>query len=91
MKKIVAIKSMVVTCYTCGAWLGRAPVYYSEGDKGDFCHKCSGTAVRVRDGRPFGPKHKDWEWMLKECEELIAHFQDDPYWAQEMEDAVIRR
>lgn len=91
MKKIVGIKSHVVTCYSCGAWLGRAPLWYSEGDKGDFCTKCGSTAVRVRDGRPFGKKSKDWEWLLKECLELFECFADDEYALREMEDGVIRR
>ena len=85
---------MVVNCYSCGAWLGRLPPYYGSGDKGDYCHKCGGTAVKTREGRPFGRRHRDWEWMLKECEELIATFAEygpeDPA-VSEMEDAVVRR
>lgn len=88
---IVGIRSMVITCYSCRAWLGRVPIYYSTGDKGDQCTKCGGSAVSVRDGRPFGPRHRDWDWMVKEAQELLDTFADDEYETREMRSALVFR
>lgn len=87
--RVIAIKSQVVTCYSCGAWLGRAPLFYGEGDKGDYCHKCNSTAVRVRDGRPYGPKSRDWARFSAEAEELLQVFADDKWGLQELCDGLV--
>lgn len=88
---IVGIRSMVIVCGHCRAWLGRVPVYYETGDKGNQCHKCGATYVSVRDGRPFGPRHRDWPWMVKEAQEILLTFADDEYWTREMRAALVFR
>ena len=87
--RIVAIKSQVITCAACKAWLGREPVYYSEGDKGDYCGRCGNTSVNVRDGRPFGPRHPDWEWLVAEAQGLLDTFADSDYELAEMREALV--
>ena len=86
---LLAIKAQVVTCYSCGAWLGRRPVYYGSGDKGDYCHKCGNTSVKVRDGRPFGPRSKDWVWLKEEVDGLLETFSEDGWERREILDCLV--
>ena len=83
------IKSQVTNCNACGAWLSRLPPYYGTGDKGDYCQKCFCTSVKVRDGRPFGPRHRDWKWMLKEVMELVELFEEDSFEYRDVLDSLV--
>lgn len=58
------IKSYVVRCYHCNRWLGRFPQWY--GDDGNFDCECDSTAVKIREGRPFGPRSKLWPLLMEE-------------------------
>lgn len=64
-RHVRAIKSTVITCNACGHWLGRVPLYESEGDKGDCCDRCGCTSVRLRNGRPFGPRYRYWPALIE--------------------------
>lgn len=68
--KLKLVQSTVWTCAGCGRWMERQPDYY-DGDfgKGDYCEKCGCTSIEGRDGRPFGPKSKRWEHILREWED----------------------
>lgn len=66
--KLLLAKSYVFTCYSCGAWQYRSPQIFGDGSdgKGDQCHKCGCTSFNIREGRPYGTKSKEWEWITKE-------------------------
>lgn len=89
MSRVILIKAHVITCYRCGAWLGRTPLIYGDGDKGDFCWKCGCTSVRVREGRPYGPRSRHWDWLSKEAEKLIDTFKDDDYMLTQLREELV--
>ncbi len=64
------IKSYVVRCYHCNRWLGRFPQWY--GDDGNFDCECGSTAIKIREGRPFGPQSKLWPALMKEFKRDIV-------------------
>ena len=77
--KIRAIRSQVWICAACHMWLGRMPVYAGEGDKGDCCERCGNTSMIIRDGRPFGPRSSQWEWLIEEVREFLELFEEGSY------------
>jgi hypothetical protein len=63
--KLLRASSTVATCTSCKTWVDRWPDFMGEPfDKGYQCEKCGCTSVALRPGRPFGPKHKDWESIV---------------------------
>jgi len=59
------VKTFVLTCTSCKRWVWRGPQWCCTGDKGDSCQYCGCTSVYVRDGRPFGPRSKQWAEMVE--------------------------
>jgi len=69
--KLLLAESTVWTCTSCGAWAGRFPDFM--GDDGFWqCGKCGNTSVNQREGRPYGPKCKDWDWIEREFNDMIS-------------------
>lgn len=75
--KLLLIKSWVLICAGCHSWCGRAPQWCGTGDKGDRCYKCGSTSFEIREGRPFGPRCRNWEWMADEFYSMYATLGDD--------------
>jgi len=65
-----ALKSRVYTCGGCGAWYCRIPTT-SDLDKGDQCPKCGSSYFKTRDGRPFGPRSKQWPYLIEEFADMV--------------------
>lgn len=86
--RIVAVRSKVITCFSCKAWLGRVPTYCGDGDKGDYCHRCGCTSVNIRDGRPFGPRSRDWSLAIDEVMDLLRTFATEPVFTYELEEIL---
>jgi hypothetical protein len=63
------VKTFVVRCYHCNRWAGRFPQWY--GDDGNFDCECGSTAIKIREGRPFGSRSKLWPVLMKEFREWV--------------------
>jgi hypothetical protein len=75
--KLLKAKATVYTCNGCGKWLLRHPCFMGiPFDKGDHCEKCGCTSVKMRSGRSFGPRSKQWKTIV-EWWELVY---DDEFW-----------
>ena len=78
--KLLLARSVVVTCASCKAWYMRYPAFMGDDlDKGDQCLRCGVTSFTMREGRPYGPKSKDWDWILSMWAELYSVLMDDIY------------
>jgi len=66
--KLIKADSVVVTCGCCGRWLGRMPKFL--GIEGEWDCECGCTSVKVRDGRPYGPKSREWTRVNGEFNDL---------------------
>lgn len=78
--KLLKADSLVETCASCGAWVNRYPAFFGESGCDWGCDKCGCTSVKIRDGRPYGPKSRQWEHVVAEFNELyldIAHWDWD--------------
>lgn len=77
--KLYLAKSYVMTCAACGHWMGRWPQFFGDGmdGKGDSCEKCGNTSVNIREGRPYGRKSKQWEWVESEFQKLWRFMQPE--------------
>jgi ribosomal protein S27AE len=75
--KLVKAQSRVESCNGCGRWIERYPSFM--GDRDDYwqCEKCGCTSVKIRDGRPYGPKSHHWDNVVKRFEEMYL---DIPHW-----------
>ena len=70
----------VIACAQCGYWWCRIPKYECQSGIGESCDRCGNSSIKVRDGRPFGPK-SGWRWELamndwnkflrRDCEEQV--------------------
>ncbi len=61
--EVIRIHSIVYHCNGCGKWEGRYPLYMS--DLGEWhCEKCGCTSVKIREGRPYGPRYRDWDKLV---------------------------
>ncbi len=70
--RLLRCDSLVVTCASCGAWLDRYAAF--EGDEWHWdCPKCGSSNVKIRDGRPFGPKSRKWPDIVKSFDELVQY------------------
>lgn len=69
MPKLLKANSLVETCASCGTWVERYPVFL-DGDYFWQCDKCGNTSTKVREGRPFAPKSRDWKIIVERFEEL---------------------
>lgn len=74
--KLLKVKSLVETCSSCGAWVERYPEFLA-GDYFWECEKCGCTSVKIRQGRPYSKKSREWENITNQFNEL---FLDIPYW-----------
>lgn len=74
MPKLVSAESNVMTCASCGTWYERYPAFMDGDSKGDQCDRCGCTSFKVREGRPYGPKSKDWKWILEAFEKTWKYF-----------------
>lgn len=63
--KLLKAKSTVETCASCGAWVERYPSFLGENDGYWQCDKCGSTAVKIRDGRPYSIKSRNWSQIVK--------------------------
>ncbi len=75
--KLLKADSLVETCASCGAWVNRYPAFFGESDRYWQCDKCGCTSVKIRDGRPYGSKSRQWEHVVIEFNELYL---DIAYW-----------
>lgn len=75
--KLLKAKSTVVTCASCGAWVGRYPSFFGDDDGFWQCEKCGNTSWREREGRPFSSKSRNWENICKSFAELWTNI---PHW-----------
>lgn len=64
---LLLVKTYVIHCYACKAWVGRFP-QWSEGDlgKGWQCGHCGNTSTTMKEGRPFGSRYRFWQEMVDE-------------------------
>jgi rRNA maturation endonuclease Nob1 len=63
MKYVVKVYSYVYKCASCNTFYSRLPVW--DGlDKGDQCDKCGCTSFSVTQGRPYGPKSRQWPDLM---------------------------
>lgn len=70
--KLISAKSTVVRCACCGAWAYRYPTFMGDDDYFE-CEKCAGcTSVQMSEGRPYGKKSKEWEWIERMFNELFT-------------------
>ena len=69
--KLLSAESTVETCASCGKWIQRYPSFMGDDDGYFQCEKCGNTSTRSRAGRPYGPKSKHWEWVLRQFNELF--------------------
>lgn len=68
--KLLRVKSTVEVCASCGKWACRYPDFV--GNEGFWeCERCGCTSVKIRDGRPYGPKSKDWGLVKSWFEEFF--------------------
>lgn len=78
--KLIKAKSLVETCASCGAWAERYPEFFGEADNYCWqCEKCSNTSVKIREGRSYGAKSREWENIVKQFNELFLDITPD-YW-----------
>ena len=75
--RLLKAKSLVETCASCGAWVERYPSFLGEPDGYWQCEKCGCTSVRIRDGKPFGPKSRRWHDLVEMFEDLYLNI---PEW-----------
>ena len=58
--------------------------YCGQLGKGWTCHVCGCSSVRIRAGRHYGPKAKEWPALMKEFDDDIRHcILIDKEWALE--------
>lgn len=74
--KLLKANSTVEVCSSCGAWAGRYPTFM-EGDSFWQCEKCYCTSVKLREGRPYGAKSREWARIVEQFNRLYL---DIPYW-----------
>lgn len=74
--KLLSCQSLVETCASCGTWVERYPEFL-QGDYFWQCDKCGNTSVRIRQGRPYGKKSREWANIVERFEEM---FDSIPYW-----------
>lgn len=70
--KLLKAESIVESCDSCGLWIHRYPSFLGEDDGFFDCDRCNCTSVRLRDGRPYGPKSKQWDQIVKWFEECFT-------------------
>lgn len=70
--ELLVAYSTVWTCSSCGAWAGRFPKFLDD-DGFWQCDKCGCTSVNIKEGRPYGPKSKDWDWIKKKFDECYGY------------------
>lgn len=75
-ERIRLINSMVYRCYSCGTWYVRVPAFDLDCGKGDECLRCGCTSFKNTPGRPYGPKSKEWDNLIKEIKELVEMHYD---------------
>ena len=75
--KLLKAQSTVETCASCGAWVERYPSFLGESDNSWQCEKCGCSSVKVREGRPYGPKSSQWVEVVKMFEDAYL---DIPHW-----------
>lgn len=64
--KLLRADSVVETCASCGAWVERYPEFMGESDGFWECDRCNCSSVKIRQGRPYGPKSKEWAWVQEQ-------------------------
>lgn len=72
-EKVLKLESLVEVCSSCGAWVERYPEYLGEDDNFWQCDRCMCTSTTIRQGRPYGPKSKEWSHLMEQLEELWPH------------------
>lgn len=79
------VKTIVARCASCKKWICRAPQWTGDDlfDKGWQC-KCGCTSVKFYEGRPYGPRSKEWPELVQEFQELYPLSQDvsDAMWSE---------
>lgn len=74
--KLLKANSLVETCASCGTWVERYPEFMGESEFWQ-CDKCGNTSVKVRQGRPYSKKSRNWGWINAQFIEL---FDSIAYW-----------
>lgn len=75
--KLIKAYSIVETCWRCGAWAGRYPRFWGDDDGFWQCERCGCTSTRLREGRPYSRKSRQWGQLEKQFNELYT---DIPHW-----------
>lgn len=76
--KLLKATSLVETCGSCGAWVERYPEFVGNEIEWQ-CDKCGATWVNVRQGRPYGPKSKQWELVTEWFNDLYLDIHPDEW------------
>lgn len=63
--KLISADSLVETCASCGAWVERYPAFLGDNDSFWQCDKCDNTSVKIRDGRKYGKKSREWSNIVQ--------------------------
>lgn len=77
--KLLKAQSTVETCASCGAWVDRYPSFMGESDNFWQCDKCGCTSVKLRDGRPYGAKSRQWAEVVQMFEESYLNIHPGDY------------
>ncbi len=89
---VKAVKVMRGYCGGCGRSQGWWPTFEDAlGDKGDCCHVCGTTWMKISPGRrPIGRRSRNWpaveEWVLI----ALSVADESPGLHREIEEALIR-
>lgn len=76
--RLKLIKSHRIRCYGCKAWIMRLPQWCNcELGKGWQCSKCGTTSISWDEGRPFGPRSRQWDQLVEEFHEICESFSGD--------------
>lgn len=70
--KLLRADSLVETCASCGAWVDRYPEFLGESDGFWQCDKCDNTSIKIRQGRPYSRRSRQWQNIVTQFEELFT-------------------
>jgi len=67
---LLLAESYVYTCASCGTWAFRVPKFLDD-DGYWQCDKCGSSTLKMREGRPYGPKSRHWEWIENQFDQIV--------------------
>lgn len=69
--RLLKVRSTVVRCASCGMWITRFPSFFGAFEGFFHCEKCGRTGIVEKEGRPYGPKSQQWDWIVDEFNHLF--------------------